>query len=327
MKNFCVMPWYSREINLTSQQEVVCCWTQGNVSRAQLQEDFLLDRKSRHCQKCWDLEKNGAESRRQMENRFLDYALDIDIETIANEIHCAEPVLYQFDLGSLCNSTCVTCGPRASSAWQGLLKQQISISSENIKVDQVFDQYRNSINWKTVKRVNLLGGEPMLIAKSFDILDALLAAGNTDCLISFVTNGSVKLTKKHMDMFANFSNISCCVSIDGTERLFEYLRYPLQWNQLLINLDRYRQIFREVVVSYTISNLNVHDKQSTIDWFNQQGLLYIENYVQFPAHFKSSVQPEHALWPQFVKEIAAQDKLKGISIDDYIPHVSTLIKG
>jgi hypothetical protein len=95
----------------------------------------------------------------------------------------------------------------------------------------------------------------------------------------------------------------------------------------LSNIDQYRQIFREVVVSYTISNLNIHEKQNTINWFNQHGLLYIENYVQQPAYFNHTVQPGHALWPKFVEQIVAQDKLKGISIDDYIPYVANLIKG
>jgi MoaA/NifB/PqqE/SkfB family radical SAM enzyme len=327
MKHFCVMPWYSREINLKIQQDSICCWLQKPVSRLRLQQDFIDDKKPESCQKCWHLENSGIESRRQMENRFLDFALDRNIESIANKIDDAEPMLYQFNLGSLCNSTCVTCGANASSAWQSLLKKQIKISSENDVIDRNFDYYQSTINWKTIKRINLLGGEPLLIEKSFDILDMLLSNNNTDCLVSFVTNGSVALTKKHIDMFANFSNISCCVSIDGTDKLFEYVRYPLSWDRTLTNIDQYRQIFREVVVSYTISNLNIHEKQNTIDWFAQQGLLYIENYVRHPDYFSSDVKPGHALWPKFVEAITTQDKIKGISIDDYIPYVANLIKG
>lgn len=326
MKHFCVMPWYSREINLKIQQDSICCWLQKPVSRLRLQQDFIDDKKPESCQKCWHLENSGIESRRQMENRFLDFALDRNIESIANKIDDAEPMLYQFNLGSLCNSTCVTCGANASSAWQSLLKKQIKISSENDVIDRNFDYYQSTINWKTIKRINLLGGEPLLIEKSFDILDMLLSNNNTDCLVSFVTNGSVVLTKKHIDMFSKFSNISCCVSIDGTDKLFEYVRYPLSWDRTLTNIDQYRQIFREVVVSYTISNLNIHEKQNTINWFNQQGLLYIENYVQHPAYFNYNVQPGHKLWPQFVQQIAAQDKLKGISVNDYVPYLSNLLQ-
>jgi MoaA/NifB/PqqE/SkfB family radical SAM enzyme len=207
-----------------------------------------------------------------------------------------------------------------------LLKKQIKISSENSRIDRNFDHYQSTINWKTIKRINLLGGEPLLIEKSFAILDMLLLNGNTDCLVSFVTNGSVTLTKKHIDTFAKFSNISCCVSIDGTDKLFEYVRYPLSWDRTLTNIDQYRQIFREVVVSYTISNLNIHDKQNTVNWFNQQGLLYIENYVQYPAYFNHTVQPGHALWPKFVEAITTQDKIKGISVNDYVPYLSNLLQ-
>jgi sulfatase maturation enzyme AslB (radical SAM superfamily) len=328
MKNFCVLPWYSKEINLKNNRETVCCWLTSPVDLLQLKQEFINGGKPASCNKCWKLEDSGQESRRQMENRFLDYALDRDIELIAEDAATGKSstLVYQFELGSLCNSTCITCGPNSSTAWQNLLGQQISIKHENIQVDQIFDVRKHSIDWKNVKRINLLGGEPLLIDKSFDILEMLLAAENTKCLVSFTTNGSVKLTKKHIDLFSKFNNISCCISIDGIDKMFEYLRYPLLWDQVVENLKKYRAIFQEVVVSYTISNLNIHDKQNTINWFNQQGLLYIENYVQYPAYFNYTVQPGHRLWPQFVKQIAAQDKFKGISVDDYVPYLSNLLQ-
>lgn len=329
MKNFCVVPWFSDEIILPTGERSICCWLRNPVDVNVLRQDIINDNRPSACKKCWDSEDSGIESRRQMENRFLDYALDKDLENIKQDVVDGkfEPLLYQINLGSLCNSTCVTCGPGVSTAWQSLLKNQISIKIENSSVDNHFDRIKDQVNWKNLKRINLLGGEPLLIQKHVDILTKLLEHGNTTCLISFVTNGSVTLNQKQLDLFKQFKNISCCVSIDGVGDTFEYIRYPLSWNQLLRNLEQYRKVFNDVVVSFTVSNLNVYEKSSIIEWFNHQGLLYIENYVYEPACFNVDVKPGHVLWPWFVKEIERQDKLKGISIDNYIPYVANLIKG
>jgi len=186
---------------------------------------------------------------------------------------------------------------------------------------------KHSVDWGVIKRINLLGGEPLLIKKSFDVLDQLLTVGNTDCLISFVTNGSVKLTDKQIELFKKFRNINCCVSIDGIESSFDYIRYPLEWTDILKNIDHYRQVFSEVVVSFTVSNLNIHERSKIINWFNSNKLKYIENHVQIPKYFSPGVQPGHALWPDFINHIRQQDTLKGISIDNYIPYVADLING
>jgi MoaA/NifB/PqqE/SkfB family radical SAM enzyme len=329
MKNFCVTPWYSKEINLKNNEEIVCCWIEETVNLPELKQEFINGLRPAACKKCWKLEDAGIESRRQMENRFLDYALDRDIELIAKDAidGKASVMLYQFDLGSLCNSTCVTCSPRSSTSWQKLVKKQISIKQENTKVQRTFEIQKEKINWKNLKRINFIGGEPLLIEQSFKVLENLQLHDNTDCLISFITNTSVKLTDKHLRSFEKFNNISCCVSIDGVESLFEYIRYPLQWTDLLENLNQYRKVFRDVVVSFTVSNLNIHERDKIIKWFDSQGLKYIENHVQQPAYFSPAVQPGHLLWPEFVKNIKIQDELKGISIDNYIPYIANLIKG
>lgn len=328
MKNFCVVPWYERDIDLVNGKESVCCWISQDISRLDLQHQFLSDSRPRACKRCWASEDRGIESRRQMENRFLDFKMDRDIELINHDVQQGnvEPNLYQLRLVSTCNGSCVTCGPGASSAWRALLGNHVSIRHDSVMADRYFEKYSTIINWHAAKRFNFLGGEPLLIRQSFDILDKLLDAGNTDCRISFVTNGSVQLSVSQIKTLRNFSDISCCVSIDGIGRSFEYIRYPLSWSNLLINLESYREIFNEVVVSFTISNLNYHQRPEILQWFRDQKLLYIENYVESPVWFNYQVGPLHDLWPRFVQEISHQDRIKGINIADYLPCVAESIR-
>lgn len=323
MKTFCVVPWYSREIDLSSGQETVCCWIKGNIARLELQQQFLSNERPQACSQCWQSEDTGIESRRQMENRFLDFKTDRDIGLLEKDAEqgIAKVNMYQFFLGSICNSTCVTCGSGASSAWRSLLKHAVSIRPENLQADQHLAQFFSDIDWSQAKRINLLGGEPLLMDRSFDILRKLLQEHNTDCRVSFVTNGSVTLSDSQIKIVQQFSDISCCVSIDGVGRSFEYIRYPLSWATMLANIAQYREIFSEVVVSFTVSNLNYHARGDIINWFQDQKLLYIENYVITPNWFNYEVKPGHTLWKTFINEIDRQDRLKGIDIKDYIPEI------
>lgn len=327
MSNFCVMPWYSQEIHLVSNTETVCCWLQDRINLSQLRHDFANGKKPQACRKCWQNENQGIESRRQMENRFLDFKLNRDIEKIQHDAmnEQAQVNLYQVFVGSTCNGTCVTCGPNFSSAWRKIENQQISIREENAVIDRTFEQWSHGVNWAQAKRFNILGGEPLLIKRSFDILKKLIEVSNTDCRVSFVTNGNVMLSPGQIDLITQFSDISCCVSIDGLERTFEYIRYPLSWSTLLRNLEIYREIFTTLEVSFTVSNLNYRERDKIQQWFREQNLLFIENYVTQPEWFAYQVTPDHHLWSKFVQEIKRQDSMKKIRIDDYIPHIAAMI--
>jgi len=206
-----------------------------------------------------------------------------------------------------------------------LEQKTISIRAEQQQSQLHFDQFAETIDWCSAKRFNLLGGEPLLIDLCFDILSKLIVVANTDCRISFVTNASVKLSAEKTKQIKKFSDIACCVSIDGLDKTFEYIRYPLKWDVIRANIEEYRSIFTEVVVSFTVSNLNYHQRDEIIEWFQKQELQFIENYVAHPVWFEYNVDPLHKLWPKFVQEIKRQDAMKKIRIADYIPHIAEMI--
>lgn len=328
MKKFCVMPWYSTE---SQHKTGVCCWINRDtfVSREQLQQDLINNKLPVCCNRCWESEEQGLESKRQLENKFLDFALDRDIDLIMEDAInglSSVDMLLQVSTGTLCNGTCVTCNPMHSSAWRALAEVKIQVSKENVKYAQTIQDLNDKINWNNVKRINLLGGEPLLSELTYDILDNLLSNNNTGCLISIVTNGSIKLNQRQTELLRNFTNISVCVSIDGVGQAFDYLRYPLKWDQVLNNINDFKEIFAEVTSSFTVSNLNYHLRSETIQWFRDNNIEYIENRVLSPEFFNVNVQPGHKLWNSFVNEVKRQDMLKGIDISDYIPYIAQLIK-
>ena len=176
---FCVLPWVSKEVNFISEVEQVCCWINVDDYRGidNLKSDFVNNIKPKCCSRCWESESDGIESRRQMENRFLSYALDTDIENIFKDIQETDnqpTMLLQVNVGSICNGSCVTCGPVPSSQWRSLLGKGNRISVENRRIDKKFAEFKQSLDWSNVKRINILGGEPLLIKRSNEILECLL---------------------------------------------------------------------------------------------------------------------------------------------------------
>jgi MoaA/NifB/PqqE/SkfB family radical SAM enzyme len=195
------------------------------------------------------------------------------------------------------------------------------------------------IDFANIKMLSILGGEPLYDKKIFNILQRLLDNNNTDCFISFVTNGNVKLTKQQIDLLSNFKNLDICVSIDGIGPVYEYMRYPLKWTDLEANIKQFRQFAKYVSVSYTLSNINILYYDETVAWFKENNLPFNHNLVTTPSYFNINALPkkiknrypslislfrmhneqDDVLFSTAVDEIARQDKLKNTSAALSVP--------
>jgi hypothetical protein len=342
MSTFCVLPWYSKEIFRA--RTTVCCLIPQDADIAQLKQDLLAGKQTPACTKCWQLEAQGLTSRRQQENEFLDYKLNRDLALIEQD--CVQEknqtLVYQVVLSNLCNQACVSCQSAFSTKWGEIeLRQGIVPKPRH---DQDIDAM--GIDYAHARRLSLMGGEPLFDPKTFEILQKLVDAGNTDCFISFVTNGSQRLSDKQLELFKKFSDINICVSIDGIESRFEYLRWPGVWSELLKNMDQYRSTSHSLSVSYTISSLNAIYYDETIAWFESQGLSYNHNIVGIPSWLSLECMPlelKHHLKPHkffgsycvpngkeialadMLDKILSQDVAKRIDIKNYMPEVWQLL--
>jgi DNA-directed RNA polymerase subunit N (RpoN/RPB10) len=344
MDTFCVLPWYSTELPSNSP----CCLLQKNANIDQVKQDLLNQIKSPACAKCWTVESLGQKSRRQIENEFLDYKLDRNLNLIKQD--CAAntqcpTLVYQITTSNLCNQACVSCGSRASSKWAEIEKrmQIVPDPQREVQLDQL------DINYSTARRISLLGGEPLFDAKTFEILEKLIEHHNTDCFISLVTNGSIQLKSDQVAMLSKFTDLNICVSIDGVGPVFEYLRWPAKWNLLINNLETYRSITKNISISYTISSLNLLYHQQTTQWFKEQNLRYNHNIVNNPRWLSVSAMPRELKlllknnnnlfaipWTtitgdeiqikEYSSKLLAQDRAKRIDIKDYLPEMWEILK-
>ena len=339
---FCILPWYSREIGF---QDTPCCLLPSTYDINQIKQDLLSNIQTAACKKCWDIESTGNKSRRQFENEFLDYKLDRDLDKIQQD--CADskhqPMLYQITTSNLCNQACVSCNSTFSTKWAQVEKRMGIIPTPQYQ----FDLSTTIINYGSAKRISLLGGEPLFDPKTFEILQKLIDHNNTNCFISLITNGSITLNVKQIELLKQFTDLNICISIDGIGLVFEYMRWPAKWNNLLENIEQYKSITKNISVSYTVSSLNAMYYNQTVEWFQQNNLSYNHNVVSRPhwlslANMPSKLKQYLKSHNNFVttycrptgteialetlaQNIVKQDHAKNINIRHHMPEVASVI--
>lgn len=341
---FCVLPFYARELP----EDKPCCYIEKPYNLEQVKQEMLAGQRPKECQQCWRLEDTGIKSNRQLANETTDFYFDQDLTQIFEECQQGQnqPLHYKVTSSNTCNSTCITCDSFSSSLW-GQMERRNGVSPHPTwSLNQ--ETFTKEIDFAQAKSIGFLGGEPLLSATNFQILEQLIAHNNCDCFIHFQTNGGVELSKRQRDILANFSNINMSFSIDGVGPVFEYLRYPLKWDLLLENIEACRSSGMIVSACYTLSNLNLLYHNDTCAWFKENNLPYLINVVEHPRHFRPGALPkavkERILeqselsnmlaahteqddkdFEQFKLEILKQDAWKGIKMQDYLPKLCELL--
>lgn len=352
MDTFCVLPWFGREINWT-QHETHCCLLPLTYDIEQIKKQMLTGEKPSECRSCWKLEANGLQSDRQLKNSALDWYWDRDLEFIKQDAAEGKNDILMLKLitSYTCNATCVSCNDKSSSSWSQLNHQMNpSIPIRKTKFVDI-DVIKQKVNFKELKMLSLIGGEPLYEKKNFALLEYLLELGNNNVFLSMVTNGSVALSDYQKTILSKFKNINFCVSIDGTGPVFEYLRFPLKWQDLIDNLKFFRAVTNNVSANYTLSNLNILYHNQTIEWFNQNKIPYSNNPIYEPTWLQPRSLPQHVKqhlketlsksdfdtyistthttrdqnrWEECLKQITNQDTAKGINWQEYLPELAGL---
>jgi MoaA/NifB/PqqE/SkfB family radical SAM enzyme len=320
----------------------------NNANIDQVRQRMLNGQRPSECTHCWKLEDAGIKSDRLIKNETLDFYSGIDLVTLYNDAKNNKNKIthIKIDTSNTCNATCVTCNSGASSSWGELQRKFLNITPQRQLI--TCEQADKLLDYKSLKSISFRGGEPLLSDTNFYILEKLLEHNNADCFVSFVTNGSIKILPKHRDLVSKFKNMNFSFSIDGTGPVFEYMRYPLKWSQLLENIDFCREKNILISSNYTVSNINILYHKQTTSWFEQNNIPYRIGYVDDPTHFKPSALPvkvknylinknndlefllthcdrDDKNFKTMKQMIAQQDQWKSINIKNFLPEFADLV--
>lgn len=292
-----------------------------------------------NCEKCWQLEKLGAESLRQQEIRTEEYPADITENP---------RIEYLFlSLSNQCNLKCRTCSPTDSSFWikeyeqtQGV-KQLIYLEPDDSKF---FSSFKND-TLPHLKEIAFTGGEPLMMKSVHRILETL----DPSVSLTFYTNG----TFYNSEILDRFRDVNIAVSIDGIGSRFEYMRHPAKWNDVFKNL--YRMNGHLKAITCTVSAYNVFYINEVAEFAKSLDVDFMTHFLFEPQHLSvlnipKEVRPaiidklsksnhpqidkvidylksdiEYS-WDNFVKEVKLRDEYRGESFDSTFTEYNSVLR-
>lgn len=229
-------------------------------------------------------------------------------------------------LDNVCNSACQSCGPQLSTKIG-------SLSSKNyIKID---NQYLiGKVPWDRVVELDLNGGEPTASPAYRELLENL---PDSVKILRVNTNGS-RMLPGIVDILKRGTTVLITLSLDGTELVHDYVRWPIKWSTYTSVVDQYRELqtrFNNLKLQAwtTLHVLNAKDFDNIKIYAEQNNLDHSWAYLEQPSalslrfnnQWSRSVQhmdPSYiAIGPdnqsQVIEFISQQDQLRNISIEDY----------
>lgn len=243
-----------------------------------LRADFLADRQSTICNRCWDEEAHGKKSlRRRMWDpvtKTSDYPLLQDpdtISTIMDDIATGKyrrgPKLLSIKNGNVCNAKCRSCHPGDSSRWIEDSAKLATELSQHTGGKTIYRIDGKEVNWtdtqineilelsKHLTRLELFGGEPTYNKKVIRLLNQIVDAGDSLHIDLYInTNGSSDIINR-IPLLHRFRSVEIGVSIDGIGSHFEYIRHGVEYSKLVDNIKQWQAYFAEHNIPATITSI------------------------------------------------------------------------
>jgi organic radical activating enzyme len=270
---------------------------QTTIKAREIRSNMQQGLRNRACATCYEKEDHGIQSARQV---FDPAGQTVKIRDI------------DVRLNNICNFKCRMCSEYFSSAIQQetieLYGKNAVLGFEKISSDRATKKIRDQRLKKILSLIPLdlesiffAGGEPLITGEHYEILDHLIAIGNTDLAIRYTTNLSTLSYKQWdvIDRWCYFSDVAVNASIDASGAVAEYLRHGTIWPDILNNIHTIKKAVPHVKmrITSTVSCLNIEnliDLQNS--WVDQQ-LFDVDdfavNVLTTPNFLSPAMLPPH----------------------------------
>lgn len=261
---------FPENINVISVDQII-----NNSSIQDIRRSLLNNIEDSKCSRCWKMESVGNQSFRNIANIDRDHGLaSIDPNSFKETIDFLDIRYLDITLGNKCNLACRMCHPGSSSL---VAKQYIELgypiySSPMLEFDRIGKDkiLELIVNAKNLSSIYLLGGEPLINEFHDEIIDLLIEKDKAkDITLHYSTNLHTDV-EKHLERWTKFKMVEISVSIDGTDEVYQYIRWPGSWKKVYGNLTKVCEIARQhrnlvPSIAVTAQNLNVGNIPSLIN--------------------------------------------------------------
>lgn len=266
------------------------------------------------CVRCEKSEAAGEKSIRQ-------YAIDAWEEKSLRPGHLQVGGV----LDNVCNAACQTCDENHSTLIG-------TIKKNKVKVDNLIKFHE--LPWDRITHLDLNGGEPSYSANYKDILK-----NPPPNLKSIRLNTNCTTTLWELGRLAdNGVDVTVTISLDGVERVHEYMRWPITWETFYKNLQVYQKMPINLNTWTTVSALNIGDFNNIVKFTKEENIDHSWAFLESPKILSAAYSNSLTSWAKIslpeemakfvaVEEnnqelldayITEQDRIRKISIKDYI---------
>ena len=265
-----------------------------------LRDDMLNERPNPACGRCYEQEESGFFSGRRSANKHHGHHVKrIDDDKF-------QMSYWDIRFSNLCNLSCRSCGHIFSSSWYqdqaklagGTWKDQnTALNYAGRTETDMWEQLIPHLDY--VEQIYFAGGEPLMMAEHYNILDELERRGRFDVRLIYNTNFThVKLKDRTVfDYWKRFKSVAVGASLDAMGPRAEYIRKGTDWAVVESNRRQMLETCPEVdfYISPTLSIMNaMHLPDFHRAWVDQ-GLLKPQdlnvNILQDPAYLRIDIAP------------------------------------
>lgn len=318
---FCVLPWMHLYIG-TDGNVLPCCvadhqHAMGNIEEqsvdsiakspafTQLRANMLSGVRSKECSRCYAQDDAGIKSLR-LGHTARWGNITSDNFNKDGSIDRFDPVYIDIRLNNICNLKCRMCSGYFSSAIaqeEAVLFGNKESAQSSLTLKQRKMALKEIIEYvPAVEKIYFAGGEPLLTEEHYEILDALVACGNTDLEITYNTNFTTLNYRGRsvLNLWKQFSNINIGASLDAEGAVAEYVRHGTDWDVIELNLNLVKSQCPHVnfTVTSTVGLLNAASLIGLQQRWHNSNTLPISKFSQSvmigPEHLTVCVLPlEH----------------------------------
>jgi MoaA/NifB/PqqE/SkfB family radical SAM enzyme len=344
-KTFCIYPWIHLHAYPTG-EAYPCCHAEmaypvGNARFKMLEEiyrdapmrglreDMLNEQPNPACGRCYEQEESGFFSGRRSANKHHGHHI--------KRINDNKFQMSYWDIrfSNLCNLSCRSCGHIFSSSWyqdQAKLagsrwaEQNTALNYAGRTSTDMWEQLIPHLDY--VEQIYFAGGEPLMMAEHYNILDELERRGRFDVRLIYNTNFThVKLKDRTVfDYWKKFKSVAVGASLDAMGPRAEYIRKGTDWATVEHNREQMLKICPQVdfYISPTLSIMNaMHLPDFHRDWVNK-GLIRPQdlnvNILQDPAYLRIDIAPQeykeriNALYQEHLDWLRPLDQLQRATV-------------
>lgn len=206
------------------------------------------------CARCQETEPNS----------IRQYAIDADVDQPKDYLQVGGV------LDNLCNAACQTCNENLSSRIGSLNGPGFPIVN-NLERFWQLPQDR-------IVHLDINGGEPAY-SKNYKRILANLPPNLQTLRLN--TNCTTVLTEL-VDIANRGIDVTVTVSCDGVGSVFEYVRWPIAWQEFYDNLMQYKTMPVKLNLWTTVSVLNVDDLPNIQAFAHEHGIDHSYAYLKQP---------------------------------------------